>query len=325
MNRLNKYTLLLVLACALQQAHGQQTVQFSQYMFNGLVVNPAYAGYKEDWTLNLASRLQWAGIDGAPRTNTISVDGVLNPDSKTAALGFLATNDRLGPENNTSFYANYAYRLRLDDEDTKRLSFGFGAGLVQYRIDGSKFSPIDPTDGGIIGNENTLMADFRLGVYYTTPSFYVGASALNLFSKPISGANTLVIKPVPHFYLTAGTVIPLSNTIDIKPSAMLKGDLKSPAGLDLTTYLLFDKKLWLGASYNTGVNINNKYNQYKGVDKSNTVTAIAQFNINDFLRFGYSYDFSTSALATYQSGTHEVSLSISFRRKQPRVISPRFF
>jgi type IX secretion system PorP/SprF family membrane protein len=324
MKGLKKYILLLAMGAALQNSYAQQTVQFSQYMFNGLVVNPAYAGYKEDWTLNLSSRLQWAGIDGAPRTNTISIDGVLNPDNKNMALGFLATNDRLGPENNTSFYANYAYRLRLDDEDTKRLSFGFGAGLVQYRIDASKFNANDPTDGSIIGNENTLMADFRLGVYYTTPSFYLGGSVLNLFSKPVSGANTLVVNPVPHGYLTTGFVIPLSNTIDIKPSVMLKGDLKSPAGLDLTTYLLFDKKLWLGASYNTGVNLKQS-GQYKGLDKSNTITGIAQFNISDFLRFGYSYDFSTSALGTYQSGTHEVSLSLSFRRKQPRVISPRFF
>jgi type IX secretion system PorP/SprF family membrane protein len=169
MERLKKYILLLAMGAALQNSYAQQTVQFSQYMFNGLVVNPAYAGYKEDWTLNLSSRLQWAGIDGAPRTNTISVDGVLNPDNKNMALGFLATNDRLGPENNTSFYANYAYRLRLDDEDTKRLSFGFGAGLVQYRIDASKFNANDPTDGSIIGNENTLMARFQAGciLHYT--------------------------------------------------------------------------------------------------------------------------------------------------------------
>lgn len=324
MKRLTKYILLLLLCIALQKSFAQQTVQFSQYMFNGLVVNPAYAGYKEDWTLNLSSRLQWTGIDGAPRTNTVSIDGVLDPNKKTAAVGFLATNDQLGPENNLAFYGNYAYRLRLDDEDTKRLSFGFGAGLVQYRIDASKFNANDPTDAGIIGNENTLVADFRLGVYYTTPLFYVGGSVLNLFTKAISGSNTLVGMPVPHAYLTTGAVIPLSSSIDIKPSIMLKGDLKSPAGLDLTTYLLFAKKLWLGVSYNTGVNLKNS-SRYKGLDKSNTVTGIAQFNINDFLRFGYSYDFNTSALASYQGGTHEVSLSLSFRRKQPRVISPRFF
>ncbi|OOQ59972.1 PorP/SprF family type IX secretion system membrane protein [Mucilaginibacter pedocola] len=324
MRQLKNYILLLAFWAMFQNARAQQTVQFSQYMFNGLVVNPAYAGYKEDWTLNLASRLQWAGIDGAPRTHTVSIDGVLDPDKKNAAIGFLATNDRLGPENNLAFYGNYAYRLRLDDEDTKRLSLGFGAGLVQYRLDASAFNPNDPTDGTIAGNENMLRSDFRVGVYYTTPSFYAGGSVLNLFSEVLSGSNTLAINPVPHMYLTTGAVIPLSNDIDIKPSMMLKTDLKSPAGLDLTAYLLFAKKLWLGASYNTGVNLR-RSDQYKGLDKSNTVTGMAQFNISPYMRFGYSYDFSTSALATYQSGTHEVSLSLSFRRKQPRVISPRFF
>ena len=323
MGRSEKYFLLLIMILAFQKCFAQQTVQFSQYMFNGLVVNPAYAGYKEDWTLNLASRLQWVGIDGAPRTNTISVDGVTNPDTKNIGLGFLATNDRLGPENNTAVYANYAYRLRLNDEDTKRLSFGIGGGLVQYRIDASKFNPNDLNDGSITGNESTTMADFRLGVYYSTPSFYAGGSVLNLFSQPVSGANTQVINPVAHMYLTAGMVFPLTNTIDLKPSIMYKEDFKAPGSLDITSYLLFDKRFWLGASCNIGAAFYRKgQNQ---LDRSNSVTAMAQFNVSDFLRFGYSYDFSTSALAAYQSGTHEVSLSLSFRRKQPRVLNPRFF
>jgi type IX secretion system PorP/SprF family membrane protein len=324
MRKLTKYLLLFISAFATLQSYAQQTVQFSQYMFNGLVVNPAYAGYKEDWTLNLSSRLQWAGIDGAPKTSTLSVDGLVDPDNKNVALGFLVTNDRLGPENNTSFYANYAYRLRLDDEDTKRLSFGIGAGLVQYRIDGSAFNPIDANDGSVAVNENTMRIDFRLGAYYTTPSFYVGASALNLFSEVISGSNTLAINPVRHMYVTTGAVIPLTSAIDLKPSVMFKSDFKGPGSLDLTNYVLFDKRFWIGASYNTGVTFYQN-NLPKDLQKSNTVTAMAQFNINDHLRFGYSYDFSTSALASYQSGSHEVSLSISFSRKQPRVLSPRFF
>ncbi|RFZ84272.1 type IX secretion system membrane protein PorP/SprF [Mucilaginibacter terrenus] len=323
--RLSKtYKLLIFLLFTSVYGRAQQTVQFSQYMFNGLVVNPAYAGYKEDWTLNLSNRLQWSGIDGAPKTSTISIDGVLDPETKKAALGFLVTNDRLGPENNSAFYANYAYRLQLNDEDTKRLSFGFGAGLVQYRIDASKFDPIDGGDGSITANEKTLMTDFRLGAYYTTPNFYAGGSVLNLFSNAISGANTQVINPVAHMYLTTGAMLPLSPTIDLKPSIMFKEDFKGTAGLDITSYVLFDKRFWLGASYNTGVRFSKPANS-SGLDKSNTVTAIAQVSISNFLRFGYSFDFSTSALANYQSGTHEVSLSLSFRRKRPKILSPRFF
>src|SRR5437879_1328217 len=102
-----KYTLLFILF-GFTKSFAQQTLQYSQYMFNGLAVNPAYAGYKEDWTLSLGSRLQWAGVDGAPKTNSLSIDGVTNGDTKNIGLGFLVNNDRLGPENNSSVYINYA-------------------------------------------------------------------------------------------------------------------------------------------------------------------------------------------------------------------------
>src|ERR1700709_233243 len=114
MSEIRKYIMLIIIAFSFIKSYGQQTVQFSQYMFNGLAVNPAYAGYKEDWTLSLCSRLQWAGVEGAPKTSTLSIDGVTDSRSKNIGLGFLVTNDRLGPENNSSAYINYAYRLRLD-------------------------------------------------------------------------------------------------------------------------------------------------------------------------------------------------------------------
>lgn len=326
MGRVKIYLIITCLTFCGAMARAQQTIQSSQYMFNGLVINPAYAGYKEDWTLNLGSRLQWAGIDGSPRTNTLSIDGLVDPDKNNMGLGLLITNDRLGPENNSAAYLNYSYRLRLDDEDTKRLSFGIGAGLVQYRIDASKFNPLDPTDTNIpLGNENTLNADFRLGAYYTTPSFYAGASVLNVFSENISGNNTLAINPARHVYLTAGTLIMLSPVIDWKPSVMFKSDFKGPTDVDLTTYFLFAKKFWVGATYSTGVALYNRDDLQTNLTTSDAITAAVQFSLSDHLRFGYSYDFTTGGLARYQTGSHEISLSLSFRRKQPRIISPRFF
>src|SRR6201996_9795520 len=114
MRRLKTYLLALIACLFFAKADAQQTVQFSQYMFNGLALNPAYAGYKEDWTLNLASRIQWVGINDAPQTGTVSVDGLTDNNSKNMGIGLLMTFDRLGPETTTSAYANYAYRLRLD-------------------------------------------------------------------------------------------------------------------------------------------------------------------------------------------------------------------
>src|SRR4051812_44965351 len=127
MGWLKKYILLIGFGLCLAKTQAQQTIQFSQYMFNGLALNPAYAGYKEDWTVNLSSRIQWVGINDAPQTGTASIDGVIS-DSKNVGLGFIATFDRLGPESTSAVYANYAYRLRLDNDDTKRLCFGFAVG-----------------------------------------------------------------------------------------------------------------------------------------------------------------------------------------------------
>src|ERR1700753_3037179 len=117
MAKLRIYMLLMSLAFFACDASAQQTLQFSQYVFNGLAVNPAYAGYKEDWTINFADRLQWVGLPGAPQTGVTSVDGTATNNSNVG-LGLIATYDRLGPETIASIYANYAYRLRLDELDT---------------------------------------------------------------------------------------------------------------------------------------------------------------------------------------------------------------
>ncbi len=326
MKYLKSYLLLACIILGWPTAFAQQTIQFSQYQFNGLAVNPAYAGYKEDWTLNMSSRLQWTGFEGAPKTNVISVDGVTNAESKTVALGLLLVNDRLGPENNTSAYANYAYRLRLDAEDTRRLSFGLAAGLTQYRVDGSKFNAADITDAVLInGDQRTLHADFRLGVYYSSTGFYAGASLLNMFPQTVSASNVLYINQARALYVTAGMMIPLSASVDWKPSVMLKEDFKGPTNADIASYLLFDKRFWLGVAYSTGVTLYNKTNLQNGLDKSDAVTTMVQFAVSDYFRLGYSYDFTTSKLAGYQTGSHELSLSLGFRRKRPRMVSPRYF
>ncbi|OCX53418.1 hypothetical protein BEL04_03715 [Mucilaginibacter sp. PPCGB 2223] len=320
-----RYILLACMAFGLVKSYAQQTVQFSQYIFNGLAVNPAYAGYKQDWTLNLSSRLQWTGIDGAPKTSTVSADGLTN--NSNIGLGAIATSDRLGPQNTSSLYFNYAYRLKLDENDTRRLSFGLATGLVQYSLDGSKFNATDVGDGVVpSGNESKLTPDFRIGIYYYTPNYYFGASVLNVLSGTAGFVdNPAVIRETRHAYLTAGVLFELSDNIDLKPSVMFKEDFKSPTNLDLNAFVLVNKTIWLGASYRTGVTIWNKTNLQNGLDKSDAIAAIFELKVNDVFRFGYSYDFTTSQLSGYQSGTHELSLSLTFKSKKPRILSPRYF
>ena len=321
---------MLVLAAALVMtgARAQQTVQFSQYVFNGLAVNPAYAGYKDDWTLNLGSRLQWVGINGAPETGVASIDGLTDDVNKNMGLGLIATFDRLGPESTTSVYANYAYRLRLDELDTKRLSFGIAFGAMQYSLNGSEFSATDAGDASVpTGTESKLTPDFRFGIYYYSPNFYAGASVFNLLASTLNSVtdNTALVQQQRTAYLTAGVMLPLSEFVDVKPSFMIKEDFKGPTSLDLTGFLVLGKRVWLGASYQTGFIGWNKTNLQGTLNETDAISAIAQFYVNDHFRIGYSFDFTLSKLANYQSGTHELSLSLSFPSKKPRVLSPRYF
>jgi len=328
MGRNRRFFLLAGMILLIMKAHAQQTIQFSQYAFNGLAVNPAYAGYKEDPTLNLSSRIQWAGINGAPQTATASIDGVVNTANNNVGLGLIATVDRLGPESISSIYANYAYRLRLDELDTKRLCFGIGFGVSQYSLNGAAFNATDPGDGNIpAGTVSKVTPDFRFGVYYYAPQFYLGASVFNMLSNSLINLtnNAAVIREDRTVYLTAGTMLPLSDYIDVKPSFMIKEDFKGPTNLDLSTNLVFNKVVWLGASYQTGFVTWNKTNLQSGLNEADAISAMVQFYVNDHFRIGYSYDFTLSKLASYQSGTHELSLSISFPGKKPRIISPRYF
>jgi len=326
MGRHKLYILLLIMPPLFTiRATAQQTIQFSQYVFNGLAINPAYAGYKEDPTLNLSSHIQWVGINDAPQTTTASIDGLAG-DSKNVGLGLIATLDELGPEKTSSIYANYAYRLQLDELDTKRLCFGIAAGAIQYSLDGSKFTATDADDGSVpTGLVSKFTPDFRFGIYYYSPNLYVGASVFNLLTGAGNAVdNTGIVKQVRTYYLTAGTMLPLSESFDIKPSFMIQEDFKGPTNIDLSTYIVLNKLLWLGASYRTGVTIWNS-NLQSDLNEQDALAAILQFYINPNFRVGYSFDFTLSKLASYQNGTHELSICITFPGKKQRVVSPRYF
>lgn len=318
---------------SLFQAKAQQNIQFTQYIFNSLSVNPAYAGYKEEWFAQLALRSQWTGIDGAPRTGQISIDGTIG-SGKNVGLGLQITDDRLGPQTATSIYANYAYRLRLDADDTQRLSFGLAAGITQYGLDGNKLRPVDGDDTNLpVGKISNTIPDVRFGVYYYNPKFYIGLSAMDLFSA--SQTNGLFkqndgtvqnIKRQRHYYLIAGTLINLSEDTKLRPSMLFKEDFKGPSSLDLGGMVIFNERFWLGGSYRTGVDLWKKqYQKGQSLSNLNSISAITQFYFNERFRMGYSYDFIISELSSMQNGTHEITIGLTFPGKNKRLLSPRFF
>ncbi|GGC48972.1 membrane protein [Parapedobacter defluvii] len=318
------------------EAQAQQNIQFTQYIFNSMSVNPAYAGYKEEWFGQLGLRSQWVGLDGAPQTGLLSIDGLADPIHKRHGLGLQVTADKLGPQSATSAYANYAFRLRLNEEDTQRLSFGIGAGVTQYSLDGALLDPVEGGDQVLpAGKISNWVPDIRFGVYYYNPRWYAGVSVMDLLSGDQSNnifrwdnTTTDNIRRKRHLYFIGGALFDLSKGLKLRPSLLVKEDFKGPTSLDLNAMFIFGDRFWLGAGWRTGVTVfEREYNRVSGNSLSgrNSFSAVTQIYVTNALRIGYSYDHIVSRLSNVQNGSHEITLGITFGSKQQRILSPRFF
>jgi type IX secretion system PorP/SprF family membrane protein len=305
-------------------ASGQQDAQFSQYMFNGIYINPAYAGYREQLNVHAFYRTQWTGIAGAPKTVSVAVDAIAN--NGNVGLALQISSDRLGAQRNQSVYGNYAYRVPLNSDGSSRLAFGVGVGAVQLGIDGTLLNPNEFEAGQPTGMQNTIIPDARAGVYFSNNRFYAGLSADNLVSQYVDiDRYAFIAQPKPHYYLTAGTLVPLSQDILLKPSFLLKDDRGGPTSLDLNAFVILAEKFWIGGSYRTGVKLYNKSYLQKDLSQLNSAVAAVQLFPSQNLRIGYAYDFSIGPLQGYSSGTHEISVSYFFSKKSVRMQTPRFF
>jgi type IX secretion system PorP/SprF family membrane protein len=307
-----------------QSVSAQQDAQFSQYMFNGIYINPAYAGYREQLNVHAFYRSQWTGIEGAPKTMSLAVDAIANDGN--VGLAFQVSNDKLGAQTNLSAYASYAYRLKMNADGTSRLAFGVSGGLAQLGIDGALLNPNDPEPFQPAGLQSTVVPDARAGVYYSSDRFYAGFSADNLLSQYIDvKKHAFIPQPKPHFYLTAGMLLPLSADVLLKPSFLLKDDRGGPTSLDVSAFLILADRLWIGGAYRTGVKLYDKSYIQQGLSSLNSAVAAVQIFPTSNLRIGYAYDFSMGAMKGYSNGTHELSIGYFFNRKKVRMLSPRYF
>jgi type IX secretion system PorP/SprF family membrane protein len=304
---------LIILAMTLSSlVNAQQDSQFTQYVFNGLHINPAYAGYKQDLYLQSFIRSQWVGVKGAPRTLSVSGDAASHNGS--VGLGMIVSSDVLGAQSNLSTYANYAYRVRVGYDEESRLSFGIAAGFMQLGLKGDKLSGIEGDDPSISTNSQVrILPDARFGVFYSSSKYFAGFSATNMLAKYADRNNTsnlLVPVPQPHFYLTAGALFPLSDGLVLKPTFLLKEDLKGPASLDVNSFFLLNEKVWLGAFYRTSVTIFDKDNLQDDLPKKSAFGAMFELFVSQNVRVGYSCDFSLNALRGYNFGSHEISVGV---------------
>ncbi|MEO8587782.1 MAG: type IX secretion system membrane protein PorP/SprF [Flavobacteriales bacterium] len=285
----------------------QQDPIYSQYMFNTLAFNPAYAGGANVFTVMALSRHQWVGFEGAPSTQTLLAHSPL--PNEHMALGLSVLTDKIGPTRQTSAYADYAYRIRTG-RDT-RLAFGLKGGINLYQADLATLTSVDP-DNASVNIKGTVLPNFGFGMFWQGPRYYAGVSVPKLLENDIDAANVdglVTATEVRHYYLMGGYVMDLDRHLKFKPSMMLRVVEGAPLSLDLNANFLLRDRIWLGAMYRLG----------------NAFGLLGQYQVNDQFRIGYAFDLTTTQMGAYNAGTHEIMLNYDLRFVKGRTISPRYF
>lgn len=285
----------------------QQATLYSQYMFNGLAINPAYAGSSEALNLTATGRKQWSGVDGAPSTLTFSAHAPIRKEKM--ALGALITNDRISVFSQTTLNLIYAYRLHFSSGST--LAFGLQAGASNYLARYSNLTYKSPNDPTLQQEDyNSITPGFGAGIYYNSEKLYAGISVPYLASNFLATkyvANRLELKN--HYFFTAGYVATINENLKFKPSALIKYIEGAPVQIDYNANFLYKEFLWLGVSYRS----------------KSSLIFLGQFYANDQLSFGYSYDYSLSKLSGFTTGAHEIMVSYLFSYTKTKVVTPRYF
>lgn len=300
-----KTILTIICAFILQSMYSQQDSQYTQYMYNTPLVNPAYAGSRETITAFLLHRNQWVGLDGAPVTNNFSVNMPVGDSNFGIGLNFV--NDKIGPVNENEISADLAYFIQISEN--YKLSLGLKGTANLFQLDVNKLRIYDPADPQFQNMDTEFSPNVGAGLYLFSDKTYFGLSVPSFFeSYRYNDNNIEITKEKMHFYFIAGHVFTLSDNIDFKPAVLSKIVEGAPLQADITANFLFFDKLTLGAAYRWDA----------------SVSALAGFQISDSWFIGYGYDLETSKLANYNSGSHEIFLRYEFFNRS-RVSAPRFF
>lgn len=303
-----KHLLLgLVALIGLVPCSAQHTPITTQYLFNGLLINPAYAGSREALTANLTCRQQWVGFEGAPQTGLISIHSPL-PSSKLS-LGLMVAADRIGVSRQTAIMSNYAYRVQLG---SGKLSFGLGAGLKMQNHAWSTVITTDPGDEQFLADSPRLLdPEFSGGLYWANTQYFAGLS-LPVLPRAIATSDSLGqrgrLLEGSQPMLTAGTVFAASEGIKVKPSFLLRKASGATVQGDLNVNVIWRDRFWTGVSWRS----------------NDAVCLLLEFLPTQQLRLGYSYDMGLGPLARHHQGSHEVMIQYEFGFRM-KAQDPRYF
>jgi len=294
----------LMLTC--YTGFAQQDAQFTQYMYNTININPAYAGSRGVMSIFGLHRTQWVGLDGAPTTNTFSLNTPIS--NSNLGVGFSLVNDRIGPTTDNTISGDISYTIQMNED--YKLSFGVKASANIFNLDTDKLTPAQANDPNLQNFNNKFKPNIGAGVYLHSDKLYLGLSVPNFLEDSKYNDNDVaVFQERMNFYFIGGYVFDVSPSIKFKPAVLTKMVTGAPLQVDASANFLFFDKLMLGGAYRWDA----------------AVSALAGFQVTDGLFIGYSYDMETTQLRRYNSGSHEVFLRFELFNKVSKMVSPRFF
>jgi type IX secretion system PorP/SprF family membrane protein len=292
-------------------SYAQQDAQYTQYMYNTIAVNPAYAGSRETLSIFGLYRTQWVGLDGAPQTTNFSVN---SPVGKNLGLGVSVVGDKIGPSTENTIAVDFSYSIPLSEN--YKLSFGIKASGDLLNVDFTKLNIYNPADARFQDNiDNKFSPNIGAGIYLHSDKAYIGFSAPYILESKHydksanNSATTFIASEKIHYYGIAGYVFDLSPSLQFKPSVLTKIVQGAPLQLDLSANFLINQKFTAGIAYRWDA----------------AFSALLGFQASDSWFIGYAYDRDSTKLANYDSGSHEIFLRYELFTRPNRVISPRFF
>ena len=300
-------SIIILLLLVTVSGFAQQDSQYTHYMYNTININPAYAGSRGVTSIFGLHRTQWVGLDGAPTTNAFSINTPIR--NSRLGLGLSFVNDKIGASDQNNISADLSYTIPTSEK--YNLSFGIKATANLLNVD---YTKLDRYNGGSPVFQNNIDNEFSpnigAGVYYHSDKMYVGFSVPNFLDvKHFDDNASAAIQDRMHYYLMGGYVFDVSPSVKLKPSVLTKMVSGAPLQVDVSANVLLEDKFTLGLSYRW----------------SAAATAMAGIQVTDGLLIGYSYDFDTTSLENYNSGSHEIFLRFELFNIQKRIITPRFF
>lgn len=307
-NHISKIIVFIIFVGALaglEPLQAQQDSQYTQYMYNTVMVNPAYAGTRGSLSTIGLYRNQWVGLDGAPETINFSLNSPIGVQGVGLGLGFVS--DKIGPSSESLITADFSYTIKVGDE--LNLSFGIKGGFSLFDLNPDKLTIFDPNDYNL-RRQNSMSPVVGAGVYLHSERWYLGFSTPNfLETKHYDDVQVSTATEELHMYFIGGYVFDINSSFKLKPALMAKAVDGAPLAVDVSANALINNGLILGLAYRLDA----------------AVSAMAGFQLNENMMVGYAYDYETTDLGNYNNGSHEIFLRFELGTRLRSKVNPRFF